>query len=49
MSSVQCRSEQNTLTTPHSTRLRFVPHGTLGYEALADEMVRDNPSLNGCD
>lgn len=46
MSTVQCRVERNTLTTPPSYSLRFIPHNIYGYEELADEIVRDNPSLN---
>ena len=46
MTTVQWRTERNVLTTPPSHRIRFVPRNIFGYQGLAAELVRDNPTWN---
>jgi hypothetical protein len=45
MKTVQWRPEPNALTMPPSYSVRHIPRDTIGYEGVADRMVRNNPGL----
>lgn len=46
MGTIQWQPEVNALTAPQSYRPRFVPREVFGYDDLAAEIVRDNPTWN---
>ncbi|WP_420208845.1 hypothetical protein [Candidatus Electronema sp. JC] len=43
MATIQCRVEQNPLTTPESYKLRFIPRSTGGYDDVAARLAVKNP------
>jgi hypothetical protein len=43
---IQFRLELNTLTTPHSYRLRFVPHNVAGREDIAADIALRHPNFS---
>ena len=45
MKTVQWRPEPNALTMPPSYSVRHIPRDTVGYEGIAERMVRNNPGL----
>jgi hypothetical protein len=45
MKTVQWRPEPNALTMPPSYSVRHIPRDTVGYEGVAERMVRNNPGL----
>ncbi|MGX9728001.1 MAG: hypothetical protein ACTFAK_11995 [Candidatus Electronema sp. VV] len=40
MATIQCRVEQNPLTTPESYKLRFIPRSTGGYDEVAARLAQ---------
>uniref|UniRef100_UPI0040568AA9 hypothetical protein n=1 Tax=Candidatus Electronema sp. TaxID=2698783 RepID=UPI0040568AA9 len=45
MKTVQWRPEPNALTMPPSYSVRHIPRDTIGYDGIAERMVRNNPGL----
>lgn len=45
MKTVQWRPEPNALTMPPSYSVRHIPRDTIGYDGVAERMVRNNPGL----